>query len=95
MNLIALVPTLVMVGGARCVVQPGEVLPELGAHDSAALLAAGMAADPALDAEAAAAAAAHDALTAQDFAAAQERQRLAQQSTAAPVAPKKPKTPKE
>ncbi|MBS0508058.1 MAG: hypothetical protein JSR53_11815 [Proteobacteria bacterium] len=102
MPLIALVHTLVMVGEERRVIAPGQPLPELPAHDATALVAAGMAADPALDAVAAAAQAAHDAEAAQDFAAAQERQRLARQSTAEPepepepAAPaKKPKPAKE
>ena len=46
-KLIALVATAVMLGGERVVVQPGEPLPELAAHDAAALLDSGAAADPA------------------------------------------------
>lgn len=45
-QLIALVATAVIVNGQRTVIQPGEPLPDLGAHDSRELTASGAALDP-------------------------------------------------
>ena len=101
-KLIALVATAVIVGGERVVVQPGEPLPELTAHDSAALLDSGAAADPAQAEAAAKQHAREEAQSGKDFAQARERTVQETASTAgpdaggdgAPVAPKQPKTPK-
>ena len=45
-KLIALLATAVMVGGQRTVIQPGEELPDLSAHDERELVASGSAEDP-------------------------------------------------
>lgn len=98
-KLIALVATAVMVGGERVVVRPGEPLPELAAHDAAALLESGAAADPAQAEAAAQQHAREDAQAGQDFAQARERAVQEAASTAGPddggaPAPKQPKNPK-
>lgn len=92
-QLIALVATAVMVGGVRTIVQPGEPLPELAAHDARELLASGAAQDQAaVESEAKAQARAAEQAGA-DFAQARERAQQAMQSTAAPAEPTKPKKP--
>ncbi len=98
-KLIALVATAVMLGGERVVVQPGEPLPELTAHDSAALLDSGAAADPAQQQAAAKQHKRDEAAAGQDFAQARQRAEQEAASTAgaddgAPVAPKQTKQPK-
>lgn len=91
--LIALVPTAVMVGGERTVIQPGEPLPELSAHDARELLASGAAQDSAA-AEQEAKALARDVAQAEaDFAQARERVLQEAASTAAPAAPAAPQKP--
>ena len=101
-KLIALVATAVLVDGERVVVQPGEPLPELSAHDSAALLDSGAGADPAQQQAAAKQHERDEAAAGKDFAQARQRAEQETASTAgpdaggngAPAAPKQPKTPK-
>lgn len=81
-KLIALVATAVMVDGARTVIKPGEELPELPAHDAAALVASGAAEDAAAKAAAEKAQAKEDARYAADFRAARKRVQAEQASTA-------------
>ena len=90
-KLIALVATAVLVDGVRTVVQPGEPLPELSAHDERELLQAAAAENPAdtaaLAKEDARAKAAADA----EFEATRQQVQQAQESTApAKAAPKTP-----
>lgn len=89
-KLIAMVATAVMLDGVRTVIQPGQELPELSAHDSAELVASGAAQDPAQVAEAEKADAAAAAQAAAEFEAARQRVRAEQASTALPEAPTKP-----
>ena len=89
-KLIALVATAVLVDGVRTVIQPGEPLPELSAHDERELLQAAAAENPAdtaaLAKEDARAKAAADA----EFEGARQQVRLAQESTAPAKAAKAP-----
>lgn len=89
-KLIALVATAVVVGGVRTVIQPGEPLPELSAHDERELLQAGAAENPAdtaaLAKEDARAKAAADA----EFEATRQQVQQAQESTAPAKAAKAP-----
>lgn len=82
-KLIALVATAVLVDGVRTVIQPGEPLPELSAHDERELLQADAAENPAdtaaLAKEDARAKAAADA----EFEATRQQVQQAQASTAA------------
>lgn len=81
-QLIALVPTAVMVDGVRTVVQPGEPLPALHPHDAQALVHAG-AAEDAADVAAARAQAERDAAdAAAQMQAARERVQAARDSVA-------------
>ena len=89
-KLIALVATAVLVDGVRTVIQPGEPLPELSAHDERELLQADAAENPAdtaaLAKEDARAKAAADA----EFEGARQQARQAQESTAPAKAAKAP-----
>ena len=89
-KLIALVATAVLVDGVRTVVQPGEPLPELSAHDERELLQAAAAENPAdtaaLAKEDARAKAAADA----EFEATRQQVQQAQESTAPAKAAKAP-----
>lgn len=83
-KLIAMVATAVMVGGVRTVIQPGDELPELSAHDSAELVASGAAQDTTATAAAEKAQAKEEAQAAAEFKAARKRVQAEQASTAAP-----------
>ena len=89
-KLIALVATAVLVDGVRTVIQPGEPLPELSAHDERELLQADAAENPAdtaaLAMEDARAKAAADA----EFEGARQQVQQAQESTAQVKAAKAP-----
>ena len=89
-KLIALVATAVLVDGVRTVIQPGEPLPELSAHDERELLQADAAENPAdtaaLAKEDARAKAAADA----EFQATRQQVQQAQASTAAATETAKP-----
>lgn len=50
-KLIALVATAVIMSGERTVIQPGQELPELSAHDARELVASGAAQDPGVEAD--------------------------------------------
>lgn len=86
----ALVATAVLVDGVRTVIQPGEPLPDLSAHDERELLQAGAAENPAdtaaLAKEDARAKAAADA----EFEATRQQVQQAQESTAPAKAAKAP-----
>jgi hypothetical protein len=77
-QLIALVATAVMVDGSRTIVQPGEVLPDLGKHDAAELLRTGMAQDATAAEAQAKADKKAEALTKREFQEARERVLAAQ-----------------
>lgn len=85
-KLIAMVATAVLIDGVRTIIQPGQELPDLSAHDARELTASSAAKNP--DDEAALAKA--DAKTAKqadaEFAAARQRVQQEQASTAKPTA---------
>jgi hypothetical protein len=80
-KLIAMVATAVVVGGVRTVIQPGQELPELHAHDAAELVASGAAQDTAATAAAEKAAAKEEAKSAAEFKAARQRVQAEKAST--------------
>lgn len=96
-KLIALVATAVMVDGVRTVIQPGEELPDLSAHDERELLQSGAAENPADTAAQAKADARAKAAADAEFEATRQQVQQAQASTAtaedgkdaAPAAPAK------
>lgn len=81
-KLIAMVATAVMVDGVRTVIQPGDELPELHAHDAAELVASGAAQDTAATAAAEKAQAKEEAKATAEFKAARKRVQAEQASTA-------------
>ena len=81
-KLIALVATAVMVAGVRTVIQPGEELPDLSAHDERELLQSGAAENPADTAAQAKADARAKAAAAAEFEATRQQVQQAQASTA-------------
>lgn len=85
-KLIALVATAVIIGGERTIIQPGQELPDLSAHDARELTASGAAKNP--DDEAALAKADKRAASKADaeFEAARQRVQQAQASTAGQAA---------
>ena len=82
-KLIALVATAVMVAGVRTVIQPGEELPDLSAHDERELLQSGAAENPADTAAQAKADARAKAAADAEFEATRQQVQQAQASTAA------------
>lgn len=82
-KLIALVATAVIVNGVRTVIQPGQELPELGAHDERELLQSGAAENPADTAALAKAEARTKAAADAEFKAARQAVQQAQESTKA------------
>ena len=85
-KLIAQVPTAVVVDGERRIFQPGQELPEIAAHDSAALVATGAAIDTKRQAEKAQAHAAAQAQAQAEMQAARAAVQAEQDSIAAPDA---------
>lgn len=85
-KLIALVATAVIIGGERTIIQPGQELPDLSAHDARELTASGAAKNP--DDEAALAKSDKRAASKADaeFEAARQRVQQAQASTAGQAA---------
>lgn len=80
-KLIALVATAVMVAGVRTVIQPGQELPELPAHDERELLQSGAAENPDHTAALAKADARAKAAADAEFEAARQAVQQAQEST--------------
>lgn len=92
-KLIALVATAVLVNGVRTIIQPGEALPDLSAHDQRELLRSGAAENPEDTAALAKAEARAQAAAAAEFEAARQQVQQAQASAAAePVNPAAAKT---
>jgi hypothetical protein len=89
-KLIAMVATACLVDGVRTIIQPGQALPELSAHDARELTASGAAKNTDDDAALAKAAQLEAEKGAADFAEARQRVTQAQASTAAPVAESTP-----
>ena len=89
-KLIALVATAVLVDGVRTVIQPGEELPDLSAHDQRELLQAGAAENPADTAAQAKADARAKAAADAEFEATRQQVQQAQASTAAEPETAKP-----
>lgn len=85
-KLVALVATAVLVDGVRTVIQPGQELPDLSAHDERELLQAGAAENPADTAAQAKANTRAAAAAAAEFEAARERAQQAQASTSTDAA---------
>lgn len=85
-KLVALVATAVLVDGVRTVIEPGQELPDLSAHDQRELLQAGAAQNPADTAAQAKADARAAAAAAAEFEAARERAQQAQASTSTDAA---------
>ena len=85
-KLIALVATAVLVDGVRTVIEPGQELPDLSAHDQRELLQAGAAQNPADTAAQEKFAARAAAAAAAEFEAARERAQQAQASTSTDAA---------
>lgn len=81
-KLIALVATAVLMDGVRTVIEPGQELPDLSAHDQRELLQAGAAQNPADTAAQEKSAARAAAAAAAEFEAARERAQQAQQAQA-------------
>lgn len=89
-KLIALVATAVMVDGVRTVIQPGEELPDLSAHDERELLQSGAAENPVDTAAQAKADARAKAAADAEFQATRQQVQQAQASTAAATETAKP-----
>ena len=89
-KLIAMVPTAVCVNGERVIIQPGQALPELSAHDTRELTASGAAKNSDDEAALAAASQLEAEKSAAAFAAARQLVQQGQASTAAPDANPKP-----
>lgn len=82
-KLIAMVATAVIVDGVRTIIQPGQALPELPAHDERELLQSGAAENPADTAALAKAEARTKAAAEAEFEASRQAVQLAKASTAA------------
>jgi hypothetical protein len=91
-KLIAMVATACIVDGQRVIIQPGQALPELSAHDARELTASGAAKNPDDEAALATAAQLEVEKGAAAFAAARQRVQQEQASTAAPAAESIPET---
>ena len=89
-KLLALVATAVMVAGVRTVIQPGQELPDLSAHDERELLQAGAAENPADTAAQAKADARTKAAADAEFEATRQQVQQAQASTATATETAKP-----
>ena len=89
-KLIALVATAVMVAGVRTVIQPGEELPDLSAHDERELLQSGADENPADTAAQAKADARAKAAADAEFEATRQQVQQAQASTATATETAKP-----
>ena len=84
-KLIAMVATAVVINGERTVIQPGQELPELSAHDERELTASGAAKNPEDEAALAKADKRAAAKADAEFEAARQRVQQADASTAEPT----------
>lgn len=85
-KLIAMVATAVLVNGERTIIEPGQELPDLSAHDARELTASGAAKNPEDDAALAKADKRAASKADAEFEAARQRVRDEQASTAKPAA---------